>query len=37
MYHKGGEALELAVQKSCGCPNPGMFEARLDGALSDLV
>ena len=32
-----GEALEQDAQRSCGCPIPGAFKARFNGALSNLI
>lgn len=37
LNYEGGEALEQVAQRSCGCPIPEVFKARLDGALSNLV
>ena len=36
-FCKCGEALVQADQRSCGCPIPGDFKARLDGALGSLT
>ena len=32
-----GNVQDLVVQRSWGCPIPGSIQARLDGALSNLV
>ena len=34
---EGSEALEQVAQQGCGCPLPGAFKARLNGAVSSLV
>jgi len=36
LYYDGGEALAQVAQRSCGCPFLAVFEARLDGAVSNL-
>jgi len=36
LHYEGGEALAQVAQRSCGCPLPGMFKARLEGSLSNL-
>jgi len=37
LHRESGEVLEQIAQRGCGCPVPGDFKGRLDGAVGKLI